>query len=76
MDSQALLSQLGPPTTSNVTTIDPLTATAEDLQNYLRAGTVTSQELVNLYLAQIQKHNKDGLKLNAIIQTAPYDLVS
>ncbi|TVY78524.1 putative amidase [Lachnellula suecica] len=74
-ESQALLSQQ-PPFTSSNTTIDPLTTTAQQLQAYLNAGTVTTQELVDVYLSQIEKHNKDGLKLNAILQTAPYNLIS
>ena len=48
--------------------IDPLTATAADLQSQLSSGKVNSVELVELYLSEIEKHN-DYLK--AVISTAP-----
>jgi amidase len=50
---------------------DPLVATASDLQKLLDDGDITSEDLVNIYLAQIEKHNHHGMKLNAIISTAP-----
>ena len=56
--------------------IDPLTTTAKTLQKYLEAGSVTSLELVDIYVKQIEANNRNGLKLNAVISTAPYDLVS
>jgi len=52
---------------------DPLAATASDLQKLLDAGVVTSEDLVNIYLAQVEKHNHHGMRLNAIISTAPKD---
>ncbi|KAK0729459.1 hypothetical protein B0H67DRAFT_558865 [Lasiosphaeris hirsuta] len=52
---------------------DPLNATASDLQKLLDKGTVTSEDLV--YLAQIEKHNRYGMRLNAIISTAPKDVI-
>jgi hypothetical protein len=55
--------------------IDPLTVTVHELQKLLSAGSVTSVELVDLYLGQIQKHNHDGLKIHAIIETADRDLL-
>lgn len=51
--------------------VNLLSATAGDLH----AGEVTSVKLVQLYLAQIAAHNHGGLKLNAIIATAPIDKV-
>ncbi|UPK93858.1 hypothetical protein LCI18_004793 [Fusarium solani-melongenae] len=52
-----------------------LTATTGELRRLLDAGECTSVELVNLYLKQIAAHNHDGMKLNAIISTAPLDRV-
>ncbi|KAK3899057.1 amidase signature domain-containing protein [Staphylotrichum tortipilum] len=52
---------------------DPLVATASDLQKLLDDGVVTSEGLVNVYLAQIEKHNHHGMKLNAVISTTPRD---
>lgn len=54
---------------------DVLTVTAAELQGHLKAGTVTSVEIISTYLAQIEKHNHAGAKLNAIITVAPRKLV-
>jgi hypothetical protein len=56
--------------------IDPLTATVGELQSYLTTSSVTTLELVDIYLKQIEAHNKNGLKLNAIISVAPHNLLS
>ncbi|KAK0644982.1 putative amidase [Lasiodiplodia hormozganensis] len=50
---------------------DTLTATATSLSNMLRAGSLTSVELVDVYLAQIERHNRKGRQLRAIISVAP-----
>ncbi|KAI1345301.1 hypothetical protein F5Y01DRAFT_300881 [Xylaria sp. FL0043] len=52
---------------------DPLVASASDLQELLDAGKVTSEDLVNVYLDQIKRHNRFGMRLNAIIATADRD---
>lgn len=52
-----------------------LTATAGELRRLLDAGDCTSVDLVNLYLEQIEAHNHDGMKLNAMISTAPLERV-
>lgn len=52
-----------------------LTATATELQNLLAAGTFTSVQIIETYLAQIEKHNHAGAHLNAIISVAPRQLV-
>ena len=52
--------------------IDPLTATAADLQTKLTDGSTTSEALVKLYLSQIARHNN---YLKAVIATAPQDLL-
>ncbi|KAH8704214.1 amidase signature domain-containing protein [Talaromyces proteolyticus] len=49
--------------------IDPLVATASDLQGLLGDNRTTSVELVELYLDQIEKHNQNGAKIGAIIST-------
>lgn len=51
---------------------DPLTATAADVQDLLSSGTVNSQQLVEIYLQQIEKHN--GF-LHAITASSPVDLI-
>ncbi|TGO65068.1 hypothetical protein BCON_0004g00650 [Botryotinia convoluta] len=48
-----------------------LIATASDLSRLLQDGKASSVQLVDLYLSQIEGHNHRGLKLNAMISTAP-----
>lgn len=50
---------------------DTLNASATSLSRLLRAGNLTSVELVDIYLAQIERHNRKGRQLRAIISTAP-----
>lgn len=52
-----------------------LTATVSELQDQLKAGTLTTVEIITTYLAQIEKHNHAGAKLNAMIGVAPRELV-
>ncbi|KAL1854807.1 hypothetical protein Daus18300_011323 [Diaporthe australafricana] len=52
-------------------TVDIVTATAGKLRQLLDAGTISSEDLVRLYLDQIAKHNYDGMKLHAITAIAP-----
>ncbi len=47
--------------------IDVLTSTASDVGAALTEGRINSQEVVQLYYNQIERHNKHGLKLNAVI---------
>ncbi|KUJ14326.1 amidase-like protein [Mollisia scopiformis] len=51
-----------------------LTATAAELQQSLTIGTLTSVQIVETYLAQIEKHNHAGAHLNAVISVAPREL--
>ncbi|GLA27012.1 hypothetical protein AnigIFM63326_004199 [Aspergillus niger] len=44
-----------------------LSATATQLGQLLRGGHITSVDIVKAYLAQIDRHNKAGLELHAII---------
>lgn len=53
-----------------VESFDVLTATASELQKLMDDGELTSEELVNTYLKQINKHNHYGMRLNAVISTA------
>jgi len=51
--------------------IDVLNLTLGELSTLLQNGNVTSVDLVQAYLAQIEKHNKKGAHLNAIINVVP-----
>lgn len=55
--------------------LDLLTLTAADLKTLLEDGAVSSVDLFELYLAQIDKHNHNGAKLHAVISTAPRVIV-
>ncbi|KAG0650131.1 amidase [Hyphodiscus hymeniophilus] len=52
---------------------NPLTITTLDLQSRLQSGSLTTVQILETYLAQIEKHNHAGQKLNAIISIAPRD---
>ncbi len=54
---------------------DVISATASELQDRLKAGMTTSVEITTAYLAQIEKHNHAGAKLNAVIVVAPREVV-
>ena len=49
---------------------DPLSTTASQLEQMLDNGDLTSVQLLEEYFDQIEKHNKNGLSLNAIISLA------
>ncbi|KAK8126904.1 Amidase signature domain protein [Apiospora kogelbergensis] len=51
-------------------TFDPLTTTATTLQQLLQEGAITSVQIVERYLLQIERHNH---VLNAFISVAPRD---
>lgn len=53
--------------------VDLLTATVSDLVQLLNAGKVTSEQLVQGYVARIAKNNLKGLKLRAVLELAPLD---
>ena len=48
-----------------------LSCSAEDLQLKLLHGETTSTELVNVFLEQIECHNRRGMGLNAVISACP-----
>ncbi|KAJ9137774.1 Amidase signature domain [Coniochaeta hoffmannii] len=56
---------------------DVLTTTADDLRKRLEEGSITSVQIVESYLWQIEAHNTKGAKCRAIITTAPrFQLIS
>jgi amidase len=55
--------------------VDVLTATASDLQEALSRRAITSTQIIETYLDQIGRHNHAGLKLHAVISTAPRENV-
>ncbi len=50
---------------------DVVETTIPELQSAMEAGTVTSRELVALYLARIRAYDHDGPRLNAMIALNP-----
>ena len=53
--------------------LDVLTVTATELRKLLEENKVSTVDLVQLYLAQIERHNHKGAELNAVISTAPWE---
>ena len=66
-------SSLGKFIAMNQPEIDILTLTASDARALLDAKRIMSTQLVQVCLDQIQRHNKAGLKLNAVLLTAPQE---
>ncbi|KAI1120750.1 amidase signature domain-containing protein [Nemania abortiva] len=64
------LCPLIPTTISMTLKVNLLTLTAVRLQELFSKRLLTSRRAVELYLAQIDKHNHNGLQLNAIISVA------
>lgn len=50
---------------------DPLTVSAYELSEMLNAGVISSVEIVEGYLMQIEQHNRRGRQLRALISVAP-----
>jgi amidase len=50
---------------------DPLVVSAFELSELLNAQAMTSVEIVELYLHQIEQHNRRGRQLRALISVAP-----
>lgn len=50
---------------------DVLTTTADDLRKLLEQGKISSLQIVESYLSQIEAHNVHGAKCRAIISTPP-----
>lgn len=58
-----------------VSDISILTSSAVELQRRLKDGSLTSVKVVEAYLDQIERHNKKGLHLNAIISAIAREAV-
>jgi Asp-tRNA(Asn)/Glu-tRNA(Gln) amidotransferase A subunit family amidase len=52
-------------------TFDLLTASVSDIQDAVSAGALTYERLVELYLARIEAYDRNGPKLNAVIEVNP-----
>ena len=52
-----------------------LTATAIELETYLKEGSLISIQIILIYLTKINKHNYTGVKLNAITIIALRELI-
>ena len=55
--------------------VDLISATTRDILDLLENGTVTSAQLVSEYQRRIERDNRAGFWLNAILSTAPKDQV-
>ncbi|WVQ97353.1 hypothetical protein IAU59_004464 [Kwoniella sp. CBS 9459] len=55
--------------------LDLLQTSISELQAFLNNGSLTSVQLVQAYLGNIERDNAQGLNLRAVIQTAPVDSV-
>ena len=60
--------------TSPVTAFDVVEKSIPELQNAMRAGGVTSRQLVEAYLSRINKYDQDGPRINAFITLNPHAL--
>lgn len=63
------------PPSSAAASLDLLTVTSTELQELLSNRSITSLDLVDVYLDQIERENHNGLKLNAMISITPYDVL-
>jgi amidase len=54
-------------TSAQAATFDLSTATIADMQAAMTSGTLTSEKLVQMYLARIEAYDKQGPKLNSVI---------
>src|SRR4051812_34057083 len=55
---------------ASAATLDLSTATIADLQAAMATGSLTSEKLVQLYLARIDAYDQKGPKLNTVITLA------
>lgn len=55
--------------------IELIKASANELQQQLQDGSLTSVQLVERCLAQIEAHNYKGMSLHAVISVAPREKV-
>src|SRR5919109_3335459 len=59
------------PTQRPQTTFDVMEKTIPQLQDAMAAGTITSRELVEIYLARIAAYDKQGPALNTMVALNP-----
>src|SRR5438067_1085454 len=64
----ALLAQ---PPTPRLSTFEVVERTIPQLQDAMRAGDVTSRQLVEIYRARIEAYDREGPRLNAIVALNP-----
>ena len=67
----ALLTTFGPVSPSSAQTIEITSATLEEVNQAFDEGRLTSEHLVELYLARIEAFDKAGPMLNAVIALNP-----
>jgi amidase len=56
---------------ASIPEFDPLVLSAYELSQMLNAQVITSVEIVEAYLHQIEQHNRRGRQLRALISVAP-----
>jgi amidase len=56
---------------ASISDFDPLVVSAYELSQMLNAQVITSVEIVEAYLHQIEQHNRRGRQLRALISVAP-----
>ena len=56
---------------ANAAAFDLATATIADVQAAMKAGTITSEKLTQLYLARLDAYDKQGPKINTVILLNP-----
>src|SRR5262245_3020354 len=69
--ASTLLQAQSAPTKPTQTIFDVMEKTIPQLQDAMAAGTVTSRELVEIYLARIAAYSKQGPALNAMVSLNP-----
>ena len=75
MSSQPTFEAMGQRPISNSPLVDVLNTDVAQLQQLLQQGRLTSVELADKYLAQIERHNLNGHAIRALISVAPRHLV-
>src|SRR5947209_7418975 len=55
----------------NYTAFELTEATIDDLQNKMQSGSLTSRKITELYLNRIRTIDKDGIRLNSVIEINP-----
>src|SRR5271166_2661768 len=66
-----VLSRRGADAQSARTTFDVMDKSIPELQSAMEAGTITSRQLVQIYLARIAAYDKRGPAINALVALNP-----